>query len=120
MQEVVKAYLEEGMLLAPDLLNEDKEQLAKALSVLGEVRPVVCSLQFYEEQIKPLYNNKTETKNSSSGNIQILTSYDEKNVKISMNDFVNLYNTRYSILQSILRQRQELSASISISKINTL
>ena len=41
----------------------------------------------------------------------------ENNVKITIKDFVRLYNTRYVFLQSLLKQRQELQGATTIRKI---
>ncbi len=50
--------------------------------------------------------------------LKISENYEEKNKKKSYADFVNLYNSRYRQLQSILKNRQELQGATSIIRIN--
>ena len=59
-------------------------------------------------------NNQSEQ--DAVGSLEILEIYEDKNTKTTLKDFVNLYNSRYSILQGMLRQRQELQAAIAIRK----
>jgi DNA polymerase II small subunit len=49
--------------------------------------------------------------------ITVIENYEDVNVLKSIKDFVKTYNKRYSHLQNILKQRQELSSAISIKKI---
>ncbi len=49
--------------------------------------------------------------------IKILSSYNTKSRKWSVQDFVSLYNARFKELEKILRQRSELQNLTSISRI---
>jgi DNA polymerase II small subunit len=57
--------------------------------------------------------------NQGVGCVEIMESYEEKNTKTTITDFVTLYNNRYLLLQKILRQRQELQGATTIRKAQT-
>jgi DNA polymerase II small subunit len=53
----------------------------------------------------------------SEHRIKIVSDYNEKNKKRSVQDFVSMFNSRYKELEKILRSRQELQNLTSISRI---
>ncbi|MEM2131187.1 MAG: metallophosphoesterase, partial [Candidatus Woesearchaeota archaeon] len=64
-------------------------------------------------------DNNIKKSNKNCG-IEIIENYYETNAKLSVNDFVNLYNKRFFLLQNILKQRKELENAVSIKRISFL
>lgn len=127
MQKKILAFLKKGILLSPDILEKDID--SALVGTLKEGSPIVIDSAFIEKSKKTFdetytvaevpgnVTHKKEDAAKADENIEILDLYEEKNAKISISDFVNLYNDRYKSLQFILRQRQELESATSIRKV---
>ncbi|MEM3373779.1 MAG: metallophosphoesterase [Candidatus Woesearchaeota archaeon] len=140
MDEIILKLIKKNYLVSEDFLSSVKSKVINLknfddfLKFLDENNFFVVDIKAYNSflnKIKEKETQKKENKNypygkiNDEGNknfsdIEILESYTEKNVKISVNDFVNLYNKRFISLQSILRQRKELEGAVSIKRISFL
>jgi DNA polymerase II small subunit len=134
MQDKIKAFLKKGLLLSPELLDKEVSKLEPLLLSLKDT-PIVFDSFFLEHGIIPKtgweeYEKlKVEYELGTASNedlaksfirenkVNVLESYEEMNTKITIKDFVFLYNERYLALQSVLRQRQELTGSTTLRKI---
>ena len=96
MKAQVLDYLEKGILVSPELEELELKQ------------------QKTESKKEP---TQLPVTNQPQGRVEIKQSHTESNSKKSLKDFITLYNTRYTLLQSLLRQRQELQNIMSINKI---
>ncbi len=54
---------------------------------------------------------------SSPSSVQIIISYKNEARKFEVKDFTQLFTSRYKFLESLLRQRQELQNTMSISRL---
>lgn len=52
--------------------------------------------------------------------VEIIKNYEEKDVKISVLDFVLLYNKRFFSLQKIIRLRKEMELAVSINRLYSM
>lgn len=137
--ELVKKNLEKGVLISPDLLGEQIANFAKNELV------VVINKEFLEfsedkkeidwkefdrakvlmekKQDPRMYNGfleflkKNPEKKIIKKNIEIIYSYDEPSRKRTFEDFVGYFNSRFSELSELLKNRKELQRLTSISKI---
>ncbi len=142
MNKKIRKLLVEGILISPEIL--DKEfNLDEFLLKTKKNKPVVFDLSTLRnlnnknlEQVKWGEYDKKKVDSEKAGKkkteefdllpkpitekkVKIIDSYEDINSKISINDFVNLYNNRYLTLQKTLIQRQELQGARTIRKIKT-
>ncbi|NTV22885.1 MAG: hypothetical protein HGA85_00730 [Nanoarchaeota archaeon] len=125
MDKVIERFLESGILISPEVDVREIGPVSSGPIVLDKESYVLLTagktedwLEYEKAKVK---SQKTEIKpHHDNGNVQLLETYEETNVKISIKDFVSLYNGRYTLLQNILRQRQELSHASSIKKAGEL
>lgn len=108
-KEIVLFFLKKGILLNPSILKriewgEDFEKL-------------------YDELTKEENDKKEESKdlNEAQDNkkttLNVIYSHGEQSKKRSVQDFVAYFNSRYKVLENILRNRQELQNITSINRV---
>ncbi len=120
MQKKIEALLKKGILLSPELLDVAPEEIEKILQETAD-NPFILKKE--KEKIDKKTNKKEDNKEEIQkkgkqiDEVTIIESYDEKNVKITIKDFVDLYNKRFIAIQSLLRQRQELDLVTSIRRV---
>jgi DNA polymerase II small subunit len=148
MQKTVNKLLKEGLLLSPEMLEKSTIEVEEILKKAQTNKPLVCDKNFFQidtnEELKQIdwkkydklkvITEKTTPKKqrpklftkqsypeeiTQQSTVKLLESHDEENKKITINDFVALYNDRYLTLQSLLRNRQEMQRVTSIGKIKT-
>jgi len=111
MQEKIKSLLKKGILLSPDALDTETNLLEERLAQTPE-KPLVFENKFLSSSLPIKKDQRTKK-------VALIEIYEDKSTKTTIKDFVNLYNTRFLLLQSILRQRQELQAATTIRKVQT-
>ncbi|MBI2652986.1 DNA-directed DNA polymerase II small subunit [Candidatus Woesearchaeota archaeon] len=122
-REIVDIFLKKGVLISSEQLNEisEYEQVSKIFNLLE-------SKQIDEEPFVGLDLNKLidETKTQKTdatkeeqqkNKVKIIHSYKEEPKKRDPQDFVDYFNNRYKAIEKILKQRQELKNTVSVSKI---
>jgi len=72
--------------------------------------------KLYKKFIDYIVGEEKETKLDIS-DVKILFSYKEESKKREIQDFVSFFNSRYKILENILKNRQELQNIMSINRI---
>jgi DNA polymerase II small subunit len=125
VKEIIKLFLDRGYLINPDFIGKSDlgvEVFEKYLqkNETGEL------LVFNETMLNSLVERKkeieertliTETKNEDDCSVNIVKSYNKKQKKIEIQDFVLHYQKRYELLKKILQSRGDLIAPLSISRI---
>ncbi|MFH2019858.1 MAG: DNA-directed DNA polymerase II small subunit [archaeon] len=122
MQNLVKTLLKKGILINPEEISLDQID-----SIITQDNPPLVldknSMYVKETDTKEYDKNKTASQKPpapNSSKVEIITTYEEFNIKKTLKDFVDLYNHRYQLLQSILRQRQDMSRVTSIIKLKSI
>ena len=113
MHKTISVLLKEGILVSPEFQNKDVEEIKKRLVLTEGKRPFIYDDKTHIELGK-LPKRKVNIKTATVSTVE---SYVENNTKITVKDFVTLYNTRYTFLQSLLRQRQDMHGATTIRKI---
>lgn len=70
--------------------------------------------RIYNQFVKFLYNQRTRIKEDK---IKIIYSYNEDSKKRDIQDFVQYFNTRYKLMENILRARPDLKNITTINRI---
>lgn len=94
----------------PDISWQDLDQ-SRVLFEKGEDKKA------YLDFLAQLKSKKTEQKEGVTTSVKILFSYKEESKKRTIQDFVSFFNARYSAIEKILRNRQELQNILSINRI---
>ncbi len=116
-REIINILLKKGILVSSELLKElnDYEQATKIFNNLKSKKLddiLVIDLNLTKPtETKPQTDTKEEPK------VKIVYSYKEEPKKREPQDFVDYFSNRYKSIEKVLKQRQELSNTISISKI---
>ena len=112
MHQTIRSLLREGVLVSPDVQNKDIKEIKERVNLLEGKKPFI-----YGKDIHKLLGEIPGKKvNTQSATVSIIESYID-NSKITIKDFVTLFNTRYTFLQSLLRQRQDMLGATTIRKI---
>ena len=116
-QEIIEIFLKNNILVSSDILKEinDDEQISRIFDLLKTKTindEIVLNLNKLIEDTTPL---KIEAK--SEEKVKVVTSYKDEPKKRESQDFVDYFNNRYKAIEKILKQRQELKNTVSISKI---
>ena len=109
--------MKNNILVSSDILKEinDDEQISRIFDLLKTKTindEIVLNLNKLIEDTTPL---KIEAKIEEK--VKIVTSYKDEPKKRGPQDFVDYFNNRYKAIEKILKQRQELKNTVSISKI---
>ena len=113
MQQTIRVLLREGILVSPEFQNKNLEEIKKRILLTKTNKPFI-----YDEKIhKALELISDREVGPRDATVTTVESFAENNIKISVKDFVTLYNSRFSLLQSFLRHRQELQGATTIRKI---
>ncbi len=124
-RNIIDIFLKNGILLSSELLShiEDEGQISKIFEILKKNKTedlAVASIDL-KELIGGGQQQETEAKlpqpKIKENNIKIVYSYKEESKKRDIQDFVDYFNNRYRAIEKILKQRQELKSTVSISKI---
>ncbi|MGV8172133.1 MAG: hypothetical protein ACP5OA_05580, partial [Candidatus Woesearchaeota archaeon] len=107
MYEKYIEYIKEGDMTTSDKIVTTKPS-SKDISQPAQATELNAVQQRIADKEKFLTENR----------IKIISSYNTKSRKWSVQDFVNLYTVRFKELERMLRSRQELQNLTSISKIN--
>ena len=126
-RDIIDIFLKNGILISSELLRhiEDEGQISKIFEILKTKKTedfAVAGIDLNEFISK---NQQQETEDKSpqpktrpkESKINIVNSYKEESKKRDMQDFVDYFNSRYRAIEKILKQRQELKSTVSISKI---
>ena len=125
-KDIIDIFLKNGILISSDLLKkiEDEEQVSRIFSILKTKKPEDFAVagtdlnELISENKKQQAETKTPTwENDLKENVKIVYSYKEETKKRDPQDFTDYFNNRYKAIEKILKQRQELNNTISISKI---
>ncbi len=116
-QEIIEIFLKNNILVSSDILKEinDDEKISRIFDLLKTKtinEEIVLDLNKLIEDTTPI---KIEAK--SEDKVKIVTSYTDVPKKREPQDFVDYFNNRYKAIEKILKQRQELRNTVSISKI---
>ena len=111
----ISSFLRKGVLVGPGFEKYSPAQFERKDNL-----PVVLDGDFSDNIEDWDAHDKKQVILQRSGNkggsVNIIRSYEEENTKKTLKDFVYLYSSRFSQIQAILRQRQELGAVTSIKK----
>ena len=69
------------------------------------------------KQILTNKKNNVQEKIHQGSEVKVIFSYDQAPKKRVASDFINYFNKRYSLIEKILKQRQELNNIISINRL---
>ena len=119
-REIIGLFLKKGFLINPELLNklDDTENISKIEEALR--RQDSKEILIWKNLDKPPTDTKhIETGIGSGKNIKIAYSYKEEPKKREPQDFVDHFNNKYKAIEKILKQRQEMNNTISISKLSS-
>ncbi len=125
-REIINVFLRNGILISSDLLRKigdigDEDQISRIFEVLktqkienlavaGDLNDLIG--------VEPQKTKQTIQQDILNQNkIKIIISYKEESKKREPQDFIDYFNNRYKTLEKILKQRQELKNTTSISKI---
>ena len=146
-KQVVDYFLKKGILISSDFLDsgQDPSQIFQELSsktnqseflvLTKEILPLIGNTKdinwvglekskamqekgkgsaAYDKILALLAETKPQEQPSE---LKILFSYQDKSKKRDFQDFVGLFNARYRLIERILRNRQELTNTLSINRI---
>jgi len=105
-KERVKELLQKGILVTPDLLEDDTQHQSSE-SASGTVTVLADA----EAPQKP------STIDQQATPVRIVSVYQEKTKKRTMQDFVAYFNARYQAIEKMLRNRLELQNLTSITRL---
>lgn len=117
-RKIIDIFLKKGFLINSELLEKinDPESISKIEEMLnpqqGSKEVIV-----WEGLNRAAAEIKQEEQNTQDSKIKVVYSYREEPKKREAQDFVDHFNNRYKAIEKILKQRQELNSTISISKI---
>ncbi len=133
--EVLRKFLEYGVLVSPDLFNGVPEDFDYN-SFFTKARQKLQTDSFIlDSELKEFLDNKISENSSGAmvleeirlieakkeeinfGRVIIKKSYDKEVKKKDVQSFVNYFRRRYDSLRKILLNRQDLQESISISRL---
>ena len=130
-KDIVNFFLKKGMLVSNDLLEclGDEENLAEICKLVESKQSE--NIAVLNKKMKDLLDYKQplfeqglsheeisgSKKAESEGNVKIIFSYNKAPKKREANDFIQYFNNRYDAIEKILKQRQELQNTTSISRI---
>jgi len=104
-RKLIEFLAEKNILVTPEFLRE-----------LSSTKDPAKISDLINKQITASESEK-EVKNE--GTVNIIFSYNEPPAKISAQNFINHFNSRYTSMKKILQQREQLNNIISINKIKT-
>ena len=124
-REMIEVFLKKGILLSSELLQkiEDNEHAIKIFEILknkafDDMAVAELEINNFIEQVK---QKTTEYKKqeipSHQNKVKVVYSYSADSKKREPQDFVDYFNHRYKAIEKILRQRNELKNTVSISRI---
>jgi len=123
-REIIDIFLKKGILVSSEFLNEinDEENISAVFELLKSKQTdemIVVDTEFHRliSEAKRQIQKTETTKEEHTQNVNIIYSYKEDPKKRDPQDFVDYFNNRYRAIEKILKQRQELKNTISISKI---
>lgn len=120
-QEIIEIFLKNNVLVSSDLLKEinDEEQISRIFNKIKSKTisdEIVMDLNKLIEGATPR-TAETAIKTKAEEKVKVVASYKEEPKKREPQDFVDYFNSRYKAIEKILKQRQELKNTVSISKI---
>src|SRR3989338_7294283 len=111
-RKIIEIFLKKGVLISSELLSQitDYEHASRIFNELS-TKQMEDILVISADTNKLINNTKQQNK------INVVYSYKENQKKRVPQDFVDYFNNRYKGIERILKHRQELRSTISISKI---
>jgi len=111
-RKIIEIFLKKGVLISSELLSQitDYEHASRIFNELS-TKQMEDLLVISADTNKLINNTKQQNK------INVVYSYKENPKKRVPQDFVDYFNNRYKGIERILKHRQELRSTISISKI---
>ena len=95
--------------------KEESSSFEKHVELLRKT--ISSNLSSDSLNLSPTINSEKKQEVYSLPKVQVVISHDNKNKKISVSDFNKLFVSRFRFLESILRNRQELSGATSIGRL---
>ncbi|MBI2541125.1 DNA-directed DNA polymerase II small subunit [Candidatus Woesearchaeota archaeon] len=120
-REIISNFLKKGFLISSELLDQikDTDNIGRIEDLLKTGQSGENILMLKQPASRPIQARQApETPKSQDANIKVVSSYKEDAKKREPQDFVDYFNNRYKSIEKILKQRQELKNTISISKIS--
>ncbi len=137
-KERIAALLKKGILVSPDFLDETDENTSssKDIAVLNqdaknllsrneknvnwvELEKVKVLSEKSNTNIPSIYEISPTSQSKELSDVQIVASYKVDSEKMSVSHFTNYFNTRYRLLEGILRSRPELQNLTAIKRLKT-
>lgn len=117
----VKELLDDGVLITPELVEQgiDERVLQHIVDTQGDDLLVIDQELVIQAKNSLFSSSSISEKNSDDRRVNIVWSYDKPSSKRSYADFVKALNIRFTEIEKLLKSRQELSSTISISRIRT-
>lgn len=118
--EKVKQLLEKGILISPDIMNDDAalDQLLAEASSDDTSAPVMSlKVMNIQKEVGKEQDFKKPTEQEDDAPVDVIFSYAEPSKKRTFQDFVSLFNARFKTISNILRQRTELRGVMSINRV---
>lgn len=121
-REIIGIFLKKGILISSELINKinDYNNISKISELLKsrqdeDLAITELDLNKIFEEAKTQKAEPNEEKQEDK--VKIVYSYREEPKKREPQDFVDYFSNRYKAIERILKQRQELKNTVSISKI---
>lgn len=113
---IIDTLLDKGVLVSPEILENghDEKIIRDVVEFYGEKLDVLD-----EEKIQEYKKINQQQEKQQKPRVKIIRIYDKPPRKRTVQDFTNLFNTRFTNIAKMLRTRQELSGITSISRINS-
>ncbi len=110
--ERIKKFIKSGFLVSPELSIDLIEDIDDFINFLKEnyKKGIVVTNEVLNSYLSFLSRRKRRKE------IRILKNFEPKHKKVSVKDFVSLYNDRYNKIKEIMLQRIEAKSAISIAR----
>ena len=118
-KEILSSLVEKGVLVSPDLFEKHIDE--ETLKEISKTNLDYLDEKFLKE-FQEAKKNNIEKKHQNQNNlpkIRIIQSYNVAPKKRTFQDFVSLFNNRYNNISIMLKNRQEMSGTTSISRLKT-
>ncbi|HLG24924.1 MAG TPA: DNA-directed DNA polymerase II small subunit [Candidatus Nanoarchaeia archaeon] len=124
--EIINIFLKKGVLISSEILEKlnDEEQSKKIFDIVSQMPLDSAVLDLDIEKLLNGQNQEREkiktegTKQETNQNrINVKVSYKDRPKKWTTQDFVDYYNLKYKGIEKILKQHQELKATVSLNRI---
>lgn len=116
-KEILLGMVEKGVLVSPELFEKHIDE--ETLKEISKKDMDYLDEKFIKEFQEEKKTNKQQNKQQNEPKIRIIQSYNVPPKKRNFQDFVSLFNNRYTNISQMLKNRQELTGITSISRLKT-